>query len=186
MAEPPAFVGLGERFRTMKSAAREQIFHVLARAGAFAALWWLLTGGDPQSWVVGGPVVLAVAAGAHRRVARSPPWRLAGVPAMMWFFLRESVRGGFDVARRALRPRLPLEPGVVRFTTRLADGSPRLVFAGLISLLPGTLVLGLNGNVLHVHVLDAGPRAEAGLRTLEDRVGALFKPAAGAVGEVLP
>lgn len=148
---------------------------LLTRGALFAALWWLLNGGDVRSWVVGGPVVLAATALSLRlRPEQSWRWRLAGVLPMAWFFLRESVRGGFDVARRALRPSLPLNPGVLRFSTRLPAGSSRLFFAGLISLLPGTLVLCLEEDALQIHALDAGPGVDTELRALERRVAALF------------
>lgn len=155
----------------------------LARAALFAALWWLLNGGDARSWVVGGPVVLAATAlSLWLRPQRTWRWQLAGVLPMAWYFLRESVRGGFDVARRALRPSLPLRPAVLLFRTRLPPGSARLLFAGLISLLPGTLVMGLEDDALQIHALDAGPGTEAELRALEQRVAALsgvaLRPAA--------
>lgn len=147
----------------------------LARAAWFAVLWWLLNGGGVSSWVVGGPVVLAATAlNLWLQPERPGGWRLAGVLPMAWFFLRESVRGGFDVARRALRPSLPLNPGVLRFNTRLPAGSSRLFFAGLISLVPGTLVLGIEDATVEIHAIEAGPGAEVELRALEERVAALF------------
>ena len=159
----------------MKSRNNIGFSRLLTRVTFFAALWWLLTGGDAPSWIVGGPVVLAATALSLRlRPEQSWRWRLAGVLPMAWFFLHESVRGGFDVARRALRPSLPLNPGVLRFSTRLPAGSPRLFFAGLISLLPGTLVLGLEDEVLQIHALDAGPGVGEELLVLEHRVAALF------------
>ena len=161
--------------RDLKTTTPIKLARVAGRVAFFAALWWLLNGGDARSWVVGGPVVLAAAAlSARLRPERSWHWRLAGVLPMAWFFLRESVRGGFDVARRALRPSLPLNPGTLQFHTRLPAGSPRLCFAGLVSLLPGTLVMGFEGNLLQVHALDCGPAAETELRALEHRVAALF------------
>lgn len=160
---------------------------LLVRVAFFAALWWLLNGGDARSWIVGGPVVLAAAMlSARLRPERPWRWRLAGVLPMAWFFLRESVRGGFDVARRALRPSLPLNPGMLRFDTRLPDGSGRLLFTALISLLPGTLVVASEGAALQIHALDAGPGAESELRALEERVAGLFGVELNASGEATP
>lgn len=159
----------------MKANRGLRFSHLLTRAAFFAALWWLLTGGDAPSWVVGGPVALAATAVSLRlRPEQSWRWRLAGLLPMGWFFLRESVRGGFDVALRALRPSLPLKPGVLRFNTRLPAGSARPFFAGLISLLPGTLVVGIEEAAFEIHALEAGPGVEVELRELEQRVAALF------------
>jgi multicomponent Na+:H+ antiporter subunit E len=169
----------------MKSRTAIGFSRPLTRVAFFAALWWLLAGGDAPSWIVGGPVVLAATALSLRlRPERSWRWRRAGVLPMAWFFLRESVRGGFDVALRALRPSLPLNPGVLRFRTRLPAGSPRLFFVGLISLLPGTLVIGFEEATLQIHALEAGPGAKEGLLALEHRVAALFGIELQAVREV--
>lgn len=159
----------------------------IRRAAVYAAFWWLLNGGDARSWVVGVPVVLAAAALSLRlRAERAWCWRLAGAPPMAWFFLSQSVRGGFDVARRALHPNLPLNPGVLRVSTTLPLGAPRWFFAGISGLLPGTLVLGFEDDALHVHVLDAGPGAEPQLRALERRVAALFGVEPRAAGKAIP
>lgn len=168
----------------MKSTADPGFARPLRRLAFFAVLWWLLNGGDPRSWVVGGPVVLAATALSLRlRPEQSWRWRLAGVPPMAWCFLRESVLGGFDVACRALARSLPLNPGLLRFNTHLPAGSARLFFAGLINLLPGTLVLGIEEDELQVHALDAGPGVEVKLRELEERVAALFGIELRAAGE---
>lgn len=179
--------GQSELERDPKAATSINLACVAGRAAFFAALWWLLNGGDARSWVVGGPVALAAAVlSARLQPERLWRWRLAGVLPMAWFFLRESVRGGFDVARRALRPGLPLKPGVLCFRTRLPGGSARLLFAALISLLPGTLVIGLEDDALQVHALDCGPGAETELRALEQRVAALFGVELRADAEVTP
>ena len=157
---------------------------LLTRAAFFSALWWLLTEGDARSWVVGGPITLAATMLSLRlRPERSWHWRLAGVLPMAWFFLRESVHGGFDVARRALARSLPLNPGLLRFDTQLPAGTARLFFAGLISLLPGTLALGIGEDELRIHALDADAGVEVKLRTLEQLVAALFGIELRATGE---
>ena len=70
-------------------------------------------------------------------VGRVEPIPFAG------YFLRESLRGGWDVARRALSPALPMSPALVRFLLRLPPGSARWLFCNTISLLPGTAVVAI-------------------------------------------
>jgi multicomponent Na+:H+ antiporter subunit E len=63
---------------------------------------------------------------------------------------------------------------MVPFSTRLPGDSARLFLAGVISLLPGTLVIDLRREVLQIHALDAACEVEAELRKLERHVAALF------------
>jgi multicomponent Na+:H+ antiporter subunit E len=146
-------------------------------AVALALVWAGLNGTDLASWIIGVPVVacaafLATAMPAGRR------WRLrgAGLPSFLAFFLLESLRGGFDVARRVFHPRLPVHPGFVTFETTLPEGSPRLLFANVVSLLPGTVSAGIEGNRIRVHALDASLDLNDALRALETRVARLFAP----------
>lgn len=70
-------------------------------------------------------------------------------------FVRESLVAGFDVARRAFDPRLPLKPGYLVIPSRLPPGTWRAAFGALTSLVPGTLPVGadLEGNLVY-HCLD--------------------------------
>jgi multicomponent Na+:H+ antiporter subunit E len=64
---------------------------------------------------------------------------------------------GSDVAWRALHPRLPIRPGVVTVPLRLPPGGARDSFTTLLSLAPGTLPIGADGDGrLAVHCLDVG------------------------------
>ena len=80
------------------------------------------------------------------------PVRLAG---LVLHFFRQSIAAGTDVARRALDPRLPIQPGFVVYQARLPPGTKRNAFCAIMSLLPGTLPCGpAEGNGLTVHCLD--------------------------------
>jgi len=140
-----------------------------------ALLWFGLNGRDGASWMVGGPAVLA-AAWISVRLLPAVTWRWSAGGALVFaaYFLRESIRGGWDVARRALSPQLPLSPGIVRCPFHLPAGPSRLFFCGAISLLPGTAVVAITDENVCIHVLDWTPRVEEELRALERRVGALF------------
>ncbi len=140
-----------------------------------ALIWLGLNGTDGSSWIVGGPVVCAAAWISVRLLpATTWHWTVVGALAFGWFFLRESLRGGWDVARRALAPKVVLAPVIVCYPLHLPPGAARLFFCGSISLLPGTAVVALTGETLCIHVLDASPQVEEELRRLETRVAALF------------
>jgi len=149
-----------------------QLFGHLA---ALALLWWIVAGGTVSSWIVGGPTIVAAALLAPR--APREPWRLSLPGALRFtaFFLRESLRGGVDVARRVSAPRPRVAPGLVRYRWRLPEGGPaRALFALCVSLLPGTLVANVGGRDLLIHALDTGAPVAVELAALEDAVAGLF------------
>lgn len=146
-----------------------------AWAVPLAAAWWALTEGRPGSWGVGVPVVVvaaavaaATAAPSRHRVRLGPALRFAG-----WFAV-QSLKGGADVARRALSRRVALDAGIVELRTWLPEGAPRVLLADATSLLPGSSTVDLEGDRILVHGLDAGPGLERDLRDLESRVAELF------------
>lgn len=137
-----------------------------------AALWWAATEGRAINWpLAAAGVVLAVAASILLR----PPvgWAPGGFVRFAGFFLLHSLRGGIDVALRAVRPGPPLRPGFITLRLRLDDPQSRLVVTRTISLLPGTLGVDLDNDRLTIHVLDVGMANERLLRRCEHRVAAL-------------
>ncbi len=136
-------------------------------------LWLALDGVD----AIG--VGLAVAAlgallGGWLAPGEPYPWRPLRLLAFSGYFLCMSLRGGIDVARRALHPRLLLSPGYFEHRCRLPPGLPRTVFIGVISLLPGTLAVELRDDgCLQVHALVAAGTVET-IAALERRVARLF------------
>jgi multicomponent Na+:H+ antiporter subunit E len=83
--------------------------------------------------------------------ARLRPLALAG---LLLRFTWQSVLAGWDVARRALDPRLPVRPGFVTYRVGFPPGRARNAFATLTSLLPGTVPVGEEGGTLLYHCLD--------------------------------
>jgi multicomponent Na+:H+ antiporter subunit E len=143
------------------------------RAMLFALMWWVLTDGAMDSWLVGAPVVLFATLVS---VMLLPPfsWSLTGIVRFVPFFLWRSLHGGVDVARRALHPRLPISPGMVNYRWRLPPGLPRVVMANTVSLLPGTLSAELHKEYLRVHVLNRREDFLSELEKVEQRVAAMF------------
>lgn len=159
----------------------------LARLALMALIWLGFNGADWSSWIVGGPVVMAAAWISVRLLPAIPwHWSVCGAIAFAGFFLRESLRGGWDVACRALSPRLPLAPAILCVPFHLPPGAARLFFCAAISLLPGTAVVAIAKDTLCIHALDGSPRVTEELRELEDRVAALFRLALPGKKEVAP
>lgn len=145
-----------------------------ARAFALLIVWIILTGGSLKDLPV-GLIAVAVAAFVSVRVrpASQVTLRLAPTLTYVATFLRQSVVAGFDVARRAFDPRLPLKTGFIEFTPALPAGMERTLFADLSSMAPGTLPVEerLDGTLL-VHCLDTDTDVAAQLTADEDRLAA--------------
>lgn len=114
----------------------------------------------------------ALAGFAYHRQTGLP--RLTALLSLMVFFLHQSIAGGLDVARRALTPRMPIAPEILHYETRLERESARVLFANLMSLLPGTLCCRLDGHRLHVHALCGARAARQSLAALESRIHNAF------------
>lgn len=154
---------------------RSTLLRAAAWTPPLALAWWVVVEGRPGSWVVGAPVV-ALAALVAAAVIPAPRRgvRPLALLAFAGAFAAESVRGGWDVARRAWAPTPRLAAGFASVRTRLPEGAARVLLADVVSLLPGTLTVDLVGEVLEVHALEVGPGLEAEVRALERRVAALL------------
>jgi len=150
-------------------------------------LWFVLTGGAASSWIVGVPTIAAALVLARRVERLTLPWRLepAGVLRFAIYFVRESVRGGIDVAGRVVAPRPRVAPGFVRYRWRLpAEGPSRALFALSVSLLPGTLVAAFGEHEVLIHALDVNAPVADELTALEQRVAGLFALRLSAPGAI--
>lgn len=129
---------------------------VLIRGLGFLGFWLVLIGADPVD-LAAGLVTAAFATWASLHL--SPPdhrgLRYAALLRLVWRFIRQSISGGLDVARRVLDPRLPLRPGLIAYPVRLAPGPARDAFCAFTSALPGTLPAGIDEHgALVYHCLD--------------------------------
>jgi multicomponent Na+:H+ antiporter subunit E len=146
-----------------------------AHFAALALVWWLLSGGRADSWIVGAPTVVAAAALSVWLAPRHGwRWTAGGMLRFAGYFVRASLLGGVDVAWRSLHPRLPIDPQLMFYRTRLPAGTARVFFVNAISLCPGTVSADLRGETLSVHVLDGRQPTRQQLGALERSVGALF------------
>lgn len=64
------------------------------------------------------------------------------------------VKSNLDVARRVLTPSLPINPGIVKFKSKLPTEFSRMVLANSITLTPGTLSIDIIGDTFYIHWID--------------------------------
>jgi multicomponent Na+:H+ antiporter subunit E len=154
---------------------------ILLRGLAFALIWWALAEGQSDSWGVGS-VSIGLALFASLRL--SPPGgggrgggapdhgglSLFGLLGFIGFFIVQSVRGGVQVAARALRPKMDLAPSLLEFPLHLPPGPPRVLLVYTLNLLPGTISVMIVDDILRLHVFDRRMPIEAELRAVEARI----------------
>jgi multicomponent Na+:H+ antiporter subunit E len=152
---------------------------VVWRLVGFLGLWLILIGGpDPANRPAG---IVAIVAATWASLRLLPADAAAVAPAalavLVLRFLRQSLVAGWDVAWRALDPRLPLRSGFVVYPARLPPGPALNAYCTLTSLAPGTLPAGPDeSGAIVVHCLDVGQPVAAHLATDER----LFAQALGA------
>lgn len=147
----------------------------MVRLLGFALLWWVLTSGDAGSWLIGVPAVLlatwfSVSLSATDSVRISP----AGLARYLLFFMIESIKGGMDVARRALLPGTQVHPHFLQYRTHLAAGFAREMLVYTVSLLPGTITVDIQDDLLTVHALSLDMKPLDNVKTCEKRVAEVF------------
>ena len=106
----------------------------------FLAFWLILAGVSAADLPA---AVVAVAAAVWASLRLMPPGTLhislAGIVRLAAGFPLEALVAGIDVARRALAPRLLLQPGFITCPLRQPPSPAREAFLMYASLLPGTI-----------------------------------------------
>jgi multicomponent Na+:H+ antiporter subunit E len=142
----------------------------------FAGLWLVLTGAALDG--LGFGLAAALAATWLSLVLMPPASREVSLLSLLPLvpgFVDRSIRGGFDVAWRALHPRLPIHPAWYVHETGLPPGGARVALGSIVSLLPGTLVAGSFGNRLYVHCLNADAGIKRAVAAEERRIARTLK-----------
>ena len=85
-----------------------------------------------------------------------------------------SFKGALDVALRVFDPRLPISPDMVKYPLILPHGLPRVFMVNLVNLIPGTLTVQLEENVLTIHIMDIRDDFKTELIALEKQVAGIF------------
>lgn len=132
--------------------------HTVSIFVALAGVWLLLSGHYDPLIVGFGVFSCAFVTYLARRFRlvdlESYPlhmgWRLL---AYWGWLLVEIVKANFDVARRVLDPRMPIDPRL--FETKMSQTSDlgRVIYANSITLTPGTISLDLGDDTILVHAL---------------------------------
>ena len=152
-------------------------YPVMLRVFFFSMIWLSLSRGE-----VKGGLPFAVPAiligcwlGMKLRGPEGKDIHLGVLLMHLPFFFYKSTMSGLDVMRRALHPRLPIDPVLVEFRFSLPKGNPRVFLADIITLLPGTISVDLDEEKIIIHALDPQMVRQSELRRLEQKVAGLYR-----------
>ena len=81
---------------------------------------------------------------------------------LIWVFLIELIKANIDVIRIVLQPSLKNEPAFFTYNTDLKTDWQVVLLSNLITLTPGTIVLGLSDDrtKIYIHAIDFGEKEE--------------------------
>ena len=141
----------------------------------YALLWIIITSGNLESWLVGVFFVLSATMVSIVLLPANPVyWRTIRIIHFIPFFIWQSLLGGYTVAKLAFAGSLSFQPLTMEYHTRLPDSASRVFFSSVASLLPGTLVINIDGNRLLVHGIDTSIDVKKDLAKLERQVARIF------------
>ena len=94
--------------------------------------------------------------------------------AYLPWLIYQIVLANIDVAKRALSPRMPIDPQVVTFKTMLKSDVARTALANSITLTPGTVTIDIVDDVFYVHAIAKEPADDLLEGAMERRIAHVF------------
>jgi len=141
----------------------------LSLAGFLFAFWLALSGHYTPMLVTVGAVcaVLCVLAAVRMRTADAEGHPIQLIPGAITYFpwlVWEIAKSAWGVTKIILHPRLPISPTMTVVHASQKSTVGVATYANSITLTPGTITVGVNGNDLTVHALvkDGALDLEAG------------------------
>ena len=140
---------------------RRLIYFILALIIWILVAWPFVDGKIDVQVLIAGVIAAAIVAilfheilPKEHRVFISPVrifWALVYVPVFFYYV----IMANFDVVYRALHPKMPIKPGIVKIKTILKTESGITALANSITLTPGTLTVDLTDDgFLYVHWIN--------------------------------
>lgn len=101
-----------------------------------------------------------------RRFFAAAPW-----------FLGQIFSANLHVAYLALSPKMPVDPQIIRFKTKLESDISWVALANSITLTPGTITVDIREGEFFVHALDKKVAYELSTGEMEDKIAHIFMEA---------
>jgi len=107
--------------------------------------------------------------------------RVGNIHTMAWRFLKyipwllgQILIANMHVAALVLRPKMPINPRIMRFKTKLETDISKVTLANSITLTPGTITIDIRDGEFYVHALSQMVADDLYGGEMEDRVAHIF------------
>lgn len=138
---------------------------------------------DSQEVITGIIVSLIVAYFTHKFfIKENPFWllnfkRLGSLIAFIPIYAWELYKANWDVAKRALSPKLNINPGIVKIETEIESEYGLAMLANCITLTPGTITMDIveedGKNYMYIHWIDV---AATEIKEASNTIKGAFEP----------
>ena len=164
----------------------QKIKRLALQLAVLFAFWLILSGKFEAKYLIFGVVSAALVTfitqdllqpeEKPRKKSRSAPpfktaWRFFSYFAWLVY---EILQANIQVTYLVLHPKLPIDPGLLRFRTRLQSKVGHIVLANSITLTPGTITVDLTEGTYLVHALVPGAAGSLLEAKMQSRLEAIF------------
>jgi multicomponent Na+:H+ antiporter subunit E len=157
---------------------------LILQASLLAAIWLILSGKFQPIYYFWGAVSIALVLWMSNHLHTIPyaanepcgstkiiiPRLIAYIVWLVW----QIVKSGVYVAYVVLHPKMPIQPMIVRFTSRQPNVLARVILGNSITLTPGTLTLDIEGSHFTVHALTRDTEEDLVNGEMESNVARLY------------
>ena len=149
--------------------------HLFNLALFLFVIWLLLSGHYTPLLISLGVIstllVLILARRVHVIDREIQPVLLKPSVFLYWFWIAgEIIKSNLDVSRRILSPRMPISPRVLTVRASQKSELGRVTYANSITLVPGTVTLDVDEDVLTVHALTQAAAEDLETGEMDQRV----------------
>ena len=160
---------------------------LVLRFAALYGFWVVLSGRFETKYLLIGAVCALVVTfltqdlvhSTSRQAAKggpSPSFLLSGwrfCCYLLWL-MWSVVQSNLEVAYLVLHPKMPIRPGLLRFTTKLRSQMGQIILANSITLTPGTITVDFNDGTYTIHALVPGAAGALVDARMQSKIESIF------------
>lgn len=149
-----------------------------------AAIWLILSGKTDLIYIFWGVISIAFVIWLTNRLHHIPLAQdepcgstRINIPRLLvylFWLVWQIIKSGVYVAYVVLHPKMPIEPMIVRFTSKQPNVLARVILGNSITLTPGTLTLDIKDDLFTVHALTRDTEEDLVSGDMEARVARLY------------